>query len=189
MPAVTKRPLPIWRICWLSDNLHNRKPIALVGYTVVALAKPLIGLAAIGQQALGARFLDRPGTGVRSAPRDALIGSSADEENRGRAFGLEGAGDNLGAFLGPANFGTESATRRIPVWGGLCSPRQYFYALPCACKCACESEDGLTGKVEFQCRASVWNLLRNMAHRRNNSHHRHLRNQSKMQIIRPRRHM
>jgi hypothetical protein len=50
---------------------------------------------------LGARFLDRFGTGTRSAPRDALIASSADEEHRGKAFGLEGVGDNLGAFLGP----------------------------------------------------------------------------------------
>jgi len=37
----------------------------------------------------------------RSAPRDALIASSVDEKDRGRAFGLEGVGDNAGAFLGP----------------------------------------------------------------------------------------
>jgi len=34
-------------------------------------------------------------------PRDALIASSVEEEDRGKAFGLEGAGDNLGAFVGP----------------------------------------------------------------------------------------
>jgi MFS family permease len=50
---------------------------------------------------LGGRFLDRLGAGFRSAPRDALIASSVLDENRGRAFGLEGIGDNLGAFLGP----------------------------------------------------------------------------------------
>jgi MFS family permease len=49
----------------------------------------------------GARLLDRLGAGTRSAPRDALIASSVDKENRGRAFGLEGVGDNAGAFLGP----------------------------------------------------------------------------------------
>src|SRR5207248_1660821 len=37
----------------------------------------------------------------RSAPRDALVAASADEAHRGKAFGLEGIGDNLGAFLGP----------------------------------------------------------------------------------------
>jgi MFS family permease len=45
--------------------------------------------------------MDRFGSGTRSAPRDALIAASADEKNRGKAFGLEGAGDNLGAFIGP----------------------------------------------------------------------------------------
>jgi len=50
---------------------------------------------------MGGRFLDRLGAGFRSAPRDALIAASASDENRGRAFGLEGIGDNLGAFLGP----------------------------------------------------------------------------------------
>lgn len=86
---------------WLSDKLQRRKPIALIGYTFTALAKPLIGLSTVWTQVLGARFLDRFGSGTRSAPRDALIASSADKESRGKAFGLEGIGDNLGAFLGP----------------------------------------------------------------------------------------
>src|SRR5213078_5422773 len=53
------------------------------------------------QGVFGTRLLDRLGAGARSAPRDALIASSVSEENRGRAFGLEGVGDNAGAFLGP----------------------------------------------------------------------------------------
>src|SRR3989304_6849283 len=85
----------------ISDKLQKRKPIALVGYSLSALSKPLIGLSTIWQQVLGARFIDRVGAGTRSAPRDALIASSAGEENRGKAFGIEGIGDNLGAFLGP----------------------------------------------------------------------------------------
>ena len=85
----------------LSDKLQKRKPIALVGYLLAAIAKPLIGLSTVWQGVLGARVLDRFGAGSRSAPRDALIASSVDEPNRGRAFGLEGVGDNAGAFLGP----------------------------------------------------------------------------------------
>jgi MFS family permease len=38
---------------------------------------------------------------VLHQPRDALIASSVEEKDRGRAFGLEGVGDNAGAFLGP----------------------------------------------------------------------------------------
>lgn len=60
-----------------------------------------MGLATIWQGLFGARLLDRLGAGTRAAPRDALIASSVDEKDRGRAFGLEGLGDNLGAFLGP----------------------------------------------------------------------------------------
>jgi MFS family permease len=86
---------------WLSDKLQRRKPIALAGYLLAAIAKPLMGLATAWQGVLGARFLDRFGAGSRSAPRDALIASSVEPQYRGRAFGLEGFGDNLGAFLGP----------------------------------------------------------------------------------------
>jgi MFS family permease len=86
---------------WLSDKLQKRKSVALVGYFLAAIAKPLIGLSTAWQGVLGSRFLDRVGTGIRSAPRDALIASSVDGAHRGKAFGLEGIGDNAGAFLGP----------------------------------------------------------------------------------------
>jgi MFS family permease len=85
----------------LSDKLQKRKSIALAGYLLAAVAKPLMGLPTVWQGVFGARLLDRLGAGIRSAPRDALIASSVDEKDRGRAFGLEGVGDNAGAFLGP----------------------------------------------------------------------------------------
>src|SRR5271157_5292238 len=86
---------------WLSDKLQKRKSLALAGYLLSAISKPLIGFAKVWQVVFGGRLLDRLGAGTRSAPRDALIASSVSEENRGRAFGLEGVGDNAGAFLGP----------------------------------------------------------------------------------------
>ncbi len=85
----------------LSDRLQRRKTVALTGYLLAAIAKPLTGLAGAWQGVLGARLLDRFGAGTRSAPRDALIACSVAEQDRGRAFGLEGAGDNAGAFIGP----------------------------------------------------------------------------------------
>ena len=85
----------------VSDKLQKRKSVALVGYFLAAIAKPLMGLSTAWQGVFGARLLDRLGAGIRSAPRDALIASSVDEKHRGQAFGLEGAGDNAGAFLGP----------------------------------------------------------------------------------------
>jgi MFS family permease len=85
----------------LSDRLQKRKGIALAGYFTAAIAKPLMGISTAWQGVFSARLLDRVGAGTRSAPRDALIASSVDEKLRGKAFGLEGIGDNTGAFVGP----------------------------------------------------------------------------------------
>ncbi len=85
----------------LSDRMRQRKPLTLAGFALSAISKPLIGLSVVWPGVLGARFSDRLGAGIRGAPRDALVAASADEAHRGKAFGLEGAGDNAGAFLGP----------------------------------------------------------------------------------------
>src|SRR5579875_298791 len=42
----------------LSDQLQRRKPIALAGYFLSAVSKPLIGLATIWPVVFGARALD-----------------------------------------------------------------------------------------------------------------------------------
>jgi MFS family permease len=86
---------------YLSDRWQRRKPIAIFGYILSAISKPFIGLASAWPGVFAARFADRLGAGTRAAPRDALIASSVAAEHRGKAFGLEGIGDNLGAFLGP----------------------------------------------------------------------------------------
>ena len=86
---------------YLSDKWQRRKPIAIFGYILSAISKPFMGLASTWPGVFAARFADRLGAGTRAAPRDALIASSVAPEHRGKAFGLEGIGDNLGAFLGP----------------------------------------------------------------------------------------
>ncbi len=86
---------------WISDELQRHKRVALAGYALGALAKPLIGLSTGWAGVLSARTLERLGSGIRSAPRDALVAASADPTHRGKAFGLESVGDNFGAFIGP----------------------------------------------------------------------------------------
>lgn len=86
---------------WLSDRVGKRKPIALIGYLMTALSKPLIALAGTWQVVLAARAADRLGKGIRSAPKDAMLADSSAEEVRGRAFGFERAMDSAGAVLGP----------------------------------------------------------------------------------------
>ncbi|MCW5828383.1 MAG: MFS transporter [Deltaproteobacteria bacterium] len=85
----------------LSDYLGRRKGLALFGYTLGALTKPLFAIAPATGVVLTARLLDRVGKGVRAAPRDALMADITPPEVRGAAFGLRQSLDTVGAFLGP----------------------------------------------------------------------------------------
>lgn len=85
----------------LSDHFGRRKPLALAGYALGALTKPVFALASSLGLVLAARLLDRVGKGVRGAPRDALIADVTPPAVRGAAFGLRQALDTVGAFLGP----------------------------------------------------------------------------------------
>ncbi|SFF38917.1 Predicted arabinose efflux permease, MFS family [Fontimonas thermophila] len=86
----------------LSDRLGRRKPLALLGYGLAALTKPLFPLAGSLGTVLAARFIDRIGKGIRGAPRDALVAALAPPALRGAAFGLRQSLDTAGAFIGPA---------------------------------------------------------------------------------------
>ncbi|WP_292568667.1 MFS transporter [Methylomonas sp.] len=85
----------------LSDYLGKRKGLALLGYTLGALSKPLFAIAASSGIVLTARLIDRIGKGIRGAPRDALVADITPVEIRGAAFGLRQSLDTVGAFLGP----------------------------------------------------------------------------------------
>jgi MFS family permease len=85
----------------LSDYLGRRKGLAVFGYALGALTKPLFALASGVGMVLTARLLDRVGKGVRGAPRDALVADIAPPHLRGAAFGLRQSLDTVGAFIGP----------------------------------------------------------------------------------------
>ncbi len=85
---------------WLSDKLGTRKWLAVIGYGLSALVKPFFYFANSAAAIAGIRWMDRFGKGIRTAPRDALVGDSIKPENRGFAFGLHRAADTAGAFLG-----------------------------------------------------------------------------------------
>jgi len=85
----------------LSDYLGKRKGLAVLGYALGALTKPLFALASGIGLVLTARLLDRVGKGIRGAPRDALVADMTPPSLRGAAFGLRQALDTVGAFLGP----------------------------------------------------------------------------------------
>ncbi|MDP2405616.1 MAG: MFS transporter [Hydrogenophaga sp.] len=85
----------------LSDWWGKRKWLAVFGYALGALTKPLFALAPGIGTVLTARLLDRVGKGVRGAPRDALVADIAPPDMRGAAFGLRQSLDTVGAFVGP----------------------------------------------------------------------------------------
>lgn len=85
----------------LSDYLGKRKGLAVLGYAMGALSKPLFAVASSTGVVVTARLIDRVGKGIRGAPRDALVADIAPPDMRGAAFGLRQSLDTVGAFLGP----------------------------------------------------------------------------------------
>jgi len=85
----------------LSDYLGRRKVLAVIGYTLGALSKPLFAIATSAGMVFVARFVDRVGKGIRGAPRDALVADLAPPQVRGAAYGLRQSLDTVGAFTGP----------------------------------------------------------------------------------------
>jgi len=85
----------------ISDYFGKRKGLAVLGYGLGAISKPLFALALTVNWVLVARFMDRIGKGIRGAPRVALVADLAPPEIRGAAFGLRQSLDTVGAFLGP----------------------------------------------------------------------------------------
>jgi len=85
----------------LSDYLGKRKGLAVFGYALSALTKPLFAIASGTGTVVSARLLDRVGKGIRGAPRDALVADIAPSHVRGAAFGLRQSLDTVGAFTGP----------------------------------------------------------------------------------------
>lgn len=85
----------------LSDWIGKRKTLTLLGYGLGALTKPFFALAASADMVFAARFADRIGKGIRTAPRDALVADVTPPDVRGAAYGMRQSLDNVGGFGGP----------------------------------------------------------------------------------------
>ncbi|MCX7054820.1 MAG: MFS transporter [Proteobacteria bacterium] len=85
----------------ISDWIGKRKLLAVLGYGLAAITKPVFPLAPTVGWLFAARFVDRIGKGIRGAPRDALVADIAPAHLRGASFGLRQSLDTVGAFIGP----------------------------------------------------------------------------------------
>lgn len=85
----------------VSDWLRRRKLLAVLGYSLSALTKPVFALAVTPFDVLAGRLVDRVGKGIRGAPREALVADVTPKALRGTAYGLRQALDTVGALAGP----------------------------------------------------------------------------------------
>lgn len=124
----------------VSDRAGKRKALVVAGYGASTLARPAMALAGLLVAAYAAlqvvvlKFFDRVGKGLRTSPRDALIGDSVDAAHRGLAFSFHRAMDHTGAVLGPlVSIGLLYALLGYARWGraggGLDVPPEEMRAL------------------------------------------------------------
>jgi MFS family permease len=85
----------------MTDRVRRRKVLASVGYLVTAVGVAAIGLCTSWVQVFGCRMAAWLGRGSRSAPRDFLMAEATTPATTGKAFGMDRAGDALGAVIGP----------------------------------------------------------------------------------------
>src|SRR5713226_5605750 len=85
----------------LADRLPLRGPMIVLGYFIAVMVRPVIAVTGAAWQVIGLRVIDRLGKGLRTPPRDALIGDVTPAPLVGRAFGLQRGLDHVGAIIGP----------------------------------------------------------------------------------------
>ena len=85
----------------LSDRKQRRVPFIRGGYSLSAIAKPLLAVSVFPVWVFFARTLDRLGKGIRTSARDAYLSDMTTKEHKGRVFGFHRSMDTVGAALGP----------------------------------------------------------------------------------------
>jgi MFS family permease len=84
-----------------ANDPTRRARIARGGYLLTAVLTAAIGLSSAIWQVGVLRAAAWASRGARGPARDALLASLAPRDAYGRSFGVERAGDNLGAVVGP----------------------------------------------------------------------------------------
>ena len=85
----------------LANDPGRRGRLASSGYLGTAIATAAIGLTTLVWQVAILRAIAWASRGIRSPARDMLLTDLTPKSAYGRAFGLERAGDNAGAIIGP----------------------------------------------------------------------------------------
>lgn len=82
------------------DGGRPCRPWILAGYGLSGFIRPFMGMATSVDAVVLIRAGDRVGKGLRTSPRDVLLGAAAPPEHRARVFGFHRAMDHAGAVVG-----------------------------------------------------------------------------------------
>jgi MFS family permease len=85
----------------LGHRLRRKRPAAALGYLLTSLATAAIGVVHTLGAMVSLRTAAWMARGFRGPLRDYLLADAVEETHYGRAYGLERAGDMLGAVTGP----------------------------------------------------------------------------------------
>ncbi len=83
-----------------SDYLKRRKPVMLVGYTMIVFSRIVFSLAATFAPLFAARLVERLGNGIQSTPRDTMVADVSPPSRIGAAYGLKRTLAQSGSLLG-----------------------------------------------------------------------------------------
>lgn len=84
----------------LADRTGRHRPLVIAGYSLSNLVRPLIALSGSAGIVLGVRVVDRIGKGIRTSPRDAILGGLVAPADRVRAYSVHRSMDHAGAVVG-----------------------------------------------------------------------------------------
>jgi MFS family permease len=89
---------------FLSGYVSNRfgltRSLVIGGYTISALAKPLLAVTSTWYHVAALRGLERLGKAFRSAPKDEIVSRLGEKKAAGKTFGIQKAFDLSGSILG-----------------------------------------------------------------------------------------
>ncbi len=86
---------------FFSDKFKKQKPIIFLGYFLSMISRPALAFMTSGAGIVGLRALDGIGKGTKDPAKDVLIAGSADQQTRGKSFGIARMLDTLGSVAGP----------------------------------------------------------------------------------------
>jgi MFS family permease len=106
----------------VGHRLRRKQPVVVLGYLLTGVATSAMGFAHTLPALLSLRVTAWIGRGFRGPLRDFLISEEVKQTHYGRAYGLERAGDMLGAVVGPL-------LASLLIWAGLSASRIFLWAL------------------------------------------------------------